>query len=133
MLLPRALAAGLLSLPLAVGATAQDANSENEMKRLMVRPGRLLLEEELRGNCAGLTVTIKVRIDRLRELQNKAKSEEAGPPPTLFDRPAAADAAEERDRVEALNVALGAKGCNLINIEEQLQKPPFTPPAVKAR
>jgi hypothetical protein len=70
----------------------------------------------------------------LRELQKKAKKEEEGPPPTLFgDRPAATDAAGERERVEALNVALDAKGCNLVNIDEQLQKPPFSPPAAKVK
>jgi hypothetical protein len=137
MLLSRTLAAGLLSLPLAVCAEAQDANGDREMRRLMARPGRLLFDDELRGNCAGLTVTIKTRIDRLRELHKQAKKEQEGPPPTLFawfERPpAATDLAKERDRVEALNVALDAKGCSLVNIEEELQKAPASPPATKVK
>ena len=116
MLLSRTLAAGLLSLPLTVCAVAQDAYGDGEIRRLMARPGRLLFDEEVRGNCAGLTVTIKTRIDRLRELHKQAKKEQEGPPPTLFAwferSPAATDLAKERDRVEALNVALDAKGCN---------------------
>jgi hypothetical protein len=114
----------------ALGATAQDG--DQEMRRLLARPGRLLFDEELRGNCAGLTVTIKTRIDRLREFQKLAKKEQKGPPPTLFgDWPAATDYARERRRVEALNVALDAKGCKLVNIEEELQKTPAPPPATK--
>jgi hypothetical protein len=134
MLRSRVLAAGLLSLPLAVCAAAQDTNDDREMRRLMARPGRLLFSEELRGNCAGLTVTIKTRIDRLRELQKKAKTEQEGPSPTLFgDRPASMDWAQERNRVEALNVVLDAKGCNLVNIDEELQKAPASPPATKVK
>jgi hypothetical protein len=45
----------------------------------MARHGQLLFSEELRGNCAGLTITIKTRIDRLRELQKEAKKEAEGP------------------------------------------------------
>ena len=132
-MLPRVFAAGLLSLSLTVGAAAQDSSGDSEMRRLMARPGQLLFNEELRGNCAGLTVTIKTRIDRLRELHKQAKKEREGPPPTLFSwfesAPAATDLAKERDRVEALNVVLDAKGCTPINIDEELQKAPFSPPA----
>jgi hypothetical protein len=101
----------------------------------MARPQRLLFSEELRGNCAGLTVTIKTRIDRLRELQKQAKKEQEGPPTTLFGwlerGPATTDMAKERARVEALNVVLDAKGCNLVNIDEELQKAP--PPRRRQR
>jgi hypothetical protein len=127
------LAAGLFSLPLAVSAEAQNGDPDREKMRLLAAPARVLLPEELRGNCAGLTVTIKTRIDRLRELQKKAKKEEEGPPLTFFgERPGVTEAAEERTRVEALNVVLEAKGCNLVNIEEELQKVPPPPPATKA-
>jgi hypothetical protein len=124
------LAACLLSLPPAFCAAAQDADPERERMRLLARPGQLLLSEELRGNCAGLTITVKTHIDRLRELRKQAKKEQEGPPPTLFGEwPAAATYARERDRVEALNVVLDSKGCKLTNIDEELQRAPASPPA----
>jgi hypothetical protein len=124
------LAVCLLSLPPAFGAAAQDADPERERMRLLARPGQLLLSEELRGNCAGLTITIKTHIDRLREFRKQAKKEQEGPPPTLFGEwPAAATYVRERDRVEALNVVLDSKGCKLMNIDEELQKAPTSPPA----
>ena len=98
----------------------------------MARTGQLLFSEELHGNCAGLTITIKTHIDRLRGLQKEAKKEADGPPSTLFGgRPAVDAFVHERDRVEALNVLLDTKGCNLVNIAEELQKAP--PPAPTAR
>ena len=126
-------AAALVSL-LAYAATAQSDDADREMARLLARPRQLLLPEELRGNCAGLTVTIKTRIDRLRTLQKQAKQEEEGPPPTLFgDRAAARDFAAEHERVQALNIVLDAKGCKPVNVEEELQKPAPTPPAAQPR
>jgi hypothetical protein len=130
---PRAFAPAILALALAVSAAAQDSDSDGDrdMRRLLARPGRLLFREELRGNCAGLTVTIKTHIDRLRELQQRAKKEREEPSATLFgERMAAVDFAKERDRVEALNVVLDAKGCNPVNIEEELKK---TPPAASGQ
>jgi hypothetical protein len=124
---PRAFVTAILALALAVSAAAQDSDSDKDMRRLLARPGRLLFREELRGNCAGLTVTIKTHIDRLRELQQRAKKEREEPSATLFgEQQAAVDFVKERDRVEALNVVLDAKGCNPVNIEEELKK---TPPA----
>lgn len=97
--------------------------------RLLARPRQLLFPDELRGNCAGLAVTLKTHVDRLRELEKRAKKEGEGPPPPLFGgRPAVADSAKERDRVEALNVVLQAKGCQPVNIDEEMLKaPPVRP------
>jgi hypothetical protein len=128
MLRWRVVAAGLLSLGLPIGAAAQQAGSDREMMRLLARRGLELFPEEVRGNCAGLTVTLKTHIDRLRELQKQAKKEQDGLPPTLFgDRPAAAGVAKERNRVEALNVVLDAKGCKPVDVDEELKKAPPAP------
>jgi hypothetical protein len=113
-------------------ALGQDASDEREMRRLLARPSRLLFGEELRGNCAGLTVTIKTHIDRLRELQKRAQQEGDGPPATMLgERPGVAEFTKERDRVEALNVVLDAKGCMPVNVEEELKKSPPAPPTGK--
>ena len=77
-------AACLLSLPHAIDATAEESDAERQRMRLMARTGQLLFSEELHGNCAGLTITIKTHIDRLRELQKVAKKEADGPPSTHF-------------------------------------------------
>jgi len=124
----RTLTAAVLLALLVFAAAAQSADADREMARLLARPRQLLLPEELRGNCAGLTVTIKTHIDRLRALQKQAKQEQEGPAPTLFgDRPAAHDFAAEHERVQALNIVLDAKGCKPVNVDEELQKPAPTP------
>jgi hypothetical protein len=135
MVAPRTLTAAALVL-LTFAAAARSADPEREMARLLARPRQLLLPEELSGNCAGLTVTIKTHIDRLRALQKLAKQEQEGPAPTLFgDRPAARDFATEQERVQALNIVLDAKGCRPVNIDEELQNPAPTPtpPAAQQR
>jgi hypothetical protein len=130
----RALTAAALLALLAFAAAAQSTDADSQMARLLARPRQLPLPEELRGNCAGLTVTIKTRIDRLRALQKQAKLEEEGPAPTLFgDRPAAHDFAAEQERVQALNIVLDAKGCRPVNVEEELQKPAPTLPSAQQR
>jgi hypothetical protein len=97
--------------------------------RLLARPEQLLLPEEMRGNCAGLAVTLRTHIDRLRELRKQAAKEAEGPPSALFGgRPIADNAARERNRVEALNVVLDAKGCKPLDVDEELKKPPLSPP-----
>jgi len=127
------LAAGLWSALLTTCAAAQMSASDKELMRLLARPGRLLLPEELRGNCAGLTVTTKTHIDRLRELEKQAKKAREGPPPSLFgELPAVVDVAKERERVQALNVVLDAKGCQPVNVEEEVKKTPAPTPAPKA-
>lgn len=136
MVATRALIAAALSALLASAAAAQGTDADREMARLLARPRQLLLPEELRGNCAGLTVTIKTHIDRLRALQKQAKQEQEGPAPTLFgDRPAAHDFAVEHERVLALNIVLDAKGCKPVNVDDELQKPAPspTPPAAPQR
>jgi hypothetical protein len=128
MIATRALTTAALLASLAFAAAAQSPDADREMARLLARPRQLLLPEELRGNCAGLTVTIKTHIDRLRTLQKQAKQEQEGPPSTLFgDRPAVQDFATEQERVQALNIVLDAKGCRPVNIDEELKNPAPTP------
>jgi hypothetical protein len=124
----------MLALAVTAGAAAQDSDSEKDMRRLLARPGRLLFREEMRGNCAGLTVTTKTHIDRLRELQKRAKKELEEPSASLFGgRQAAVEFAKERDRVEALNVVLDAKGCTPVDVEEELKKAPPAPAAEEGK
>jgi hypothetical protein len=131
MLRAPVLLAALLPLALAAGAAGQDRNGDPETRRLLARPSRLLFQEEMRGNCAGLTVTTKVHIDRLRELEKAAKKEREGPAATMFgERPSVENAVKERERVEALNVVLDAKGCTPVNIEDELNK---APPAIESK
>ena len=92
---------------LAYGTSAAEASGPsvtvvashlNNPRGLSAVGGQLYLAEAGRGgtncvagNCAGLTITIKTRIERLRTLQKQAKQEWEGPAPTLFgERPAAA-------------------------------------------
>jgi hypothetical protein len=120
----RTLAAGYLLLLLALSAAAEDHASDRQRMQLLARPAQVLLPEELHGNCAGLTVTIKTHIERLRDLQKKAQKEDTGPSPTLFGSLADKKAyLNERQRVEALNVVLEAHGCNLVDIEGELKTP----------
>lgn len=118
----------LVLLAVVTGAAGQDREGDIDMRRLLARPSRLLFREEMRGNCAGLTVTTRAHIDRLRELEKRAQKERDGPPATMLgERPAVESAAKERDRVEALNVVLDAKGCTPVNIEAELKKTPPQP------
>jgi hypothetical protein len=118
----------LLFLQQTVAAEAQEA-------RPLARPARVLPGEERAGNCAGLTVALKARIERLRTLQTQAKKEHAGPPPSLLaifsGSPAASTLAKERGHLEAMNVALRDKGCPTVNIDNEMRR--SSAPAAKAR
>jgi hypothetical protein len=109
---------------LSVCTPAQEV-SNRDQPRPLARPERVLLHEELRGNCAGLTVTIKLHIERLRKLKLQAEQEEKELEPSLFDeRPAVVELGREQDRVEALNVVLDAKGCKPVNVGDELRTLP---------
>ena len=128
MLQPNTLASGLLCLLLTACAGGQGGYSDEEMGRLTARPKRLLTNEELRGNCPGLTVALRVHIDRLRELQRKLHKDQDWPPPTLMamweERPVATDIVKERERIAELNAALDGKGCKTLDVDEELRKSP---------
>jgi hypothetical protein len=131
------LAAALLSATLPVSAQQQSKSSSwsSEKMRLSPPPRAVppgLASDELAGNCAGLTVTIKTRIERLKVLQDKAAGAQ-WPPPTTIERwtrrPLDGDIARQRDKVARINRALGAKGCPTVDVAAELKRAP----AAKAR
>jgi hypothetical protein len=90
-----------------------------------VPPG--LANDDLRGNCAGLTVTIRTRIEQLKALQEKAAQEQWPPPSTMARwtrRPLGADIARQREQIARLNGALGAKGCQTVDVAAELKRAP---------
>jgi hypothetical protein len=113
-----------VALPLACCAAPQEAHSPG---RLMPRLDRLDPDQELRGNCAGLAITTRGHIDRLRQLETKAKQEQNTPPGTLLgwfeERPAVSEAGKERKRLAQLNAALDAQGCKTVDIDAELKNP----------
>jgi DNA-directed RNA polymerase specialized sigma24 family protein len=116
----------LIFVPVAACAAAQDVYSTTT-GRLMPRRDRLDPDQELQGNCAGLTITTRTHIDHLRQLETKAKEEQNAPPPTLqgwFEqRPSALEASKERKRLAQLNAALDAHGCKTMDVGAELKNP----------
>jgi hypothetical protein len=129
-------ATSLLGLLLCACAGGPESYSHDDMDRLTARPKRLLSKEEMRGNCPGLTVALRVHVGRLKTLQSKANKEQEWPPPTLMamweERPVAADVAKERERIQELNAVLDAKGCKMLDIEEELRVAPLVGETKKA-
>jgi len=78
MLRAYVLAVALPSVTIPGGVAEQSKTSSwsSEKMRLTPRPRPVLPSlpgDELGGNCAGLTVTIRTRIERLKALQEKAR------------------------------------------------------------
>jgi hypothetical protein len=132
------LAAALLSLSVAASAAEQGKSSSwtsekkssswsSEKMRLKPPPRAVLPSDELAGNCPGLTVTIKTRIERLKALQEKA-TQEQWPPPSITGlwakRPLGGDIARQRQQIAQLNAALGAKGCQTVDVDAELRRLP---------
>jgi hypothetical protein len=85
------------------------------------------ISDELHGNCAGLTVMIKTRIEWLKALEAKAAGQQWPPPSAVAQwarRPMGGDVARQRERIARLNAALGAKGCQTVDVEAELQRAP---------
>ena len=104
--------------------------------RLKALPRPALPADGLAGNCAGLTVTIKARIERLKALQEKA-TQEQWPPPSFTaqwaKRPLGGDIARQRELIARLNAALGAKGCQTVDVHAELKRAPAAGAAAKAK
>jgi hypothetical protein len=85
--------------------------------------------DELAGNCAGLTVTLRARVERLKALQEKATREQWPPPTAMAQwarRPLGGDIARQRELIARLNAALAAKGCQTVDVAEELKRAPST-------
>jgi hypothetical protein len=95
--------------------------------RLRPQPRLPTYGDELSGNCAGLTVMTKTRIEWLKSLQDKAATQRWPPPSPMAQwasRPADGDIARQRERIAQLNAALGAKGCQTVDVDEELRRAP---------
>ena len=139
-LLPRLLAAGFLAVTTPVGAAEAGKTSSwaSERMRLMPPPRPRLpsYADELSGTCAGLTVMIKTRIEWLKDLEAKAVPPQWPPPTPLAlwsRRPVGGDIARQRERIARLNAALGAKGCQTVDVGAELQRPPAARAGTKRR
>jgi len=81
--------------------------------------------DELRSNCAGLTVMTKTRIEWLKALEEKAGQQRWPPPSPMAQwekRPADTDIALQREHIARLNAALGAKGCQTVDVDAELPR-----------
>jgi hypothetical protein len=133
-LLPAALL--LATVSAAMAGEPQTSSWSTEKMRLKARPVPVFPVDELAGNCPGLTVTIKTRIERLKALQDSVTAEQ-WPPPRITaqwaKRPLGGDIAHQRDLIARLNAALGAKGCQTVDVEAELRRLPATTPATKKK
>jgi hypothetical protein len=95
--------------------------------------GTLAAQEPKAGStCAGLTVTLKADIDRMKKLKERAKNEENAPPTDLLSAwqrtfgqkgdgvPSLKELQKVRERSEGLNESLRGQGCATIDIEQAL-------------
>ena len=130
------LAAALLFVAVPADSAEQPKTSSwtSEKMRLKARPMPVLPADELAGNCPGLTVTIKTRIEQLKALQEKVKQEQ-WPPPSLTaqwaKRPLGGDIVRQQEHIARLNAALRVKGCQTVNVDEELRRAPSAVPKSK--
>jgi hypothetical protein len=125
----RPCAVALLFLPVCACGAVPQPYQNAPVGRLTPRPERLLSDEEVRNNCAGLTIALRSAIERLSKLQ-KAEQEQAWPPPSLmsrWERPPPPDIAKERRRLGQFNAALEDKGCQTLNVDDELRKVSASP------
>ena len=136
----RALIIASICLPLAPRATAQERPAVTEQAKPLPQP-----RARLPTNCATLTAMLKAQIDQMKELQTKAKKEQAAPPPDLLsawqrafgkkDAGVAAfkDLKRHREHGDELNAALRSNGCPTIDIDRQLNVMAHPGPGTKPR
>lgn len=136
------LALGIFSMAVrALPCAAQEPTGSPELGRmhLSARVKNLLSPEELKGTCAGLTMTLQFHIERMKRFKTPAEKELKEASPSLFGgRPSVVQFILERDRAHALNAILDSRGCKTVAIEDALRdaqsdKEPSPQKAAKGR
>jgi hypothetical protein len=89
-------------------------------------------EPKVGSGCAGLALTLRVDIDRMRKLQDRARKEEKAPPPDLLSAwqrtfgkkgegfRSFKELKKIRQHADDLNGTLRARGCATIDIDQAL-------------
>jgi hypothetical protein len=116
-----------VTIPGSAADEAKTSSWSSQQMRLTARPKVQTFPDELQGNCAGLTVMIKTRIEWLRALEAKAAPQQWPPPSAVAQwarRPVGGGIARHRERIAQLNAALGAKGCQTVDVQAELQRAP---------
>jgi hypothetical protein len=136
----RSLIIASIFLPLTLHATAQERPTVSEQ-------GKPLAQSRVRlpTNCGVLTAMLKAQIDQMKELQKKAKREQAAPPPDLLSawqrafgkKDAGVAASKElkkhREHGDELNAALRSNRCSTIDIDQELNITAGSGPGTKPR
>jgi hypothetical protein len=84
----------------------------------------------------GIHSKLKAQIDQMKELQKKAKREQAAPPPDLlsaWQRAFGKKDAGVAEHGDELNAALRSNGCPTIDINQELNITPGSGPGTKPR
>ena len=118
-------AAVLLGLAAPAGAEERTSSWSSEKMRLRPPPRVPIYDDELHGNCAGLTVMAKTRIEWLKTLEEKASQQRWPPPPPMAQWASpqvGADLARQREQIAQLNAALAAKGCQTLDVDAELRR-----------
>ena len=130
------LAAAFLSLTVPAGAEGRASSWTSERMRLRPPPRLPPFVAELRGNCAGLAVMTKTRIEWLKALAEKAGQQRWPPPSPMAQwakRPDDGGIARQRERIAQLNAALAAKGCQTVDVDAELQRAPASGTGAKTK
>jgi hypothetical protein len=93
-------------------------------------------EPKASTSCAGLTITLKAEIDRMRKLEERAKKEEKAPPADLLSAwqrtfgkegdgvPSRNELRKRRQHADGLNIKSRENGCPTIDIDRALGSKP---------
>ena len=105
----------------------------------------MVSKDELRATCTGLAQTIHAEIAQMKELERTAEIEKEASPSTIQNTwqrafggegngiPALQAHAKKRERIEAMNAELDARGCKTVDIESELNSPTGPASAPKSK